>query len=127
MPTILNLTQGIRVAPGTLSMNTQTYIVLNLIILATVLSHPVIYIQTHQHLMMSIFSDKARQNSLLTQTKQLDEPPLNPDSPDERIPAGTHKSDSLAFVQTRKGLVKVEDEPTPLKEDRSGGSRWITI
>ncbi|MFP5272196.1 hypothetical protein [Coleofasciculus sp.] len=127
MPTILNLTEAIRVAPGTLSMNTQAYIILNLIILATGLSHPVIYIQSHQHFLMSIFSHKARQNSLLTQKKQLEEPPLNPGSPDERVPAGTYKSDSLAVVQTRKDLVRVEYEPTPPKEDRPGGSRWIAI
>lgn len=98
-------------------MNTQAGIVLNLILWGTVLSQPVIGIQPHQRFRMLQFHPQAGQDLLLIQKKQLDEPPINPGSPDERVPAGTHKS---------KGLARVEDEPTPPKEQIPGGSRWIT-
>jgi len=108
-------------------MNTQAGIVLNLILWGTVLSQPVIGIQPHQRFLMLPFYPQAGQDLLLTQKNviQVDEPPLNPGSPDERVPAGTHKSNSLAVLPTRKDWVRVEDEPTPPKEQIPGGSRWI--
>ncbi|MEQ9355252.1 MAG: hypothetical protein RIG63_09050 [Coleofasciculus chthonoplastes F3-SA18-01] len=109
-------------------MNTQAGIVLNLILWGTVLSQPVIGIQPHQRFLMLQFHPQAGQDLLLIQKNviQVDEPPLNPGSPDERIPAGTHKGNSLAVLPTRKDGVRVEDEPTPPKEQIPGGSRWIT-
>ncbi|MEQ8958754.1 MAG: hypothetical protein RLP02_12660 [Coleofasciculus sp. C2-GNP5-27] len=110
-------------------MNTQAGIVLNLLLWGTVLSQPVIGIQPHQRFLMLPFYPQAGQDLLLTQKNviQVDEPPLNPGSPDERIPAGTHKSNSLAVLPTRKDWVRVEEEPTPPKEQIPGGSRWIAI
>lgn len=99
-------------------MKSQAAIGLNLIILGTVLSQPICCIQPHQRFLISGYHD---------QVEPIDNPPLNPGSPDERVPAGTHKSYSLAIVSKTKSLARVEDEPTPPKEQTPGGSRWIAF
>jgi|GEM_PF-2544275 len=110
-------------------MNSQAGIGLNLIILGTVLSQPICFIQPHQCFLISGCHDQAEPDICLPQKSltQIGNPPLNPGSPDERVPAGTHKGYSSAIVPTTKNLARVEDEPTPPKEQTPGGSRWIAL